>query len=144
MVRMNGVEGLLVWASSQSLVGRQTGVYCGDCMGLSFSTGSWRCLYGSRSGRHGPVVCCLGTCCIILRETLYESAHIRGYWLSTSSEARITMGHIRRFSGRQSALHYRRFRSALLLTMVTLSTFCLRVSCGVSIRWGSLTFKLVL
>jgi hypothetical protein len=144
VVRMNGVEGLLVWASSQSLVGRQTGVYCGAGIGLSFSIRSWRCLYWSRRGRHGPVVCCLDTCCVILRETLYESAHIGGYWLSTSSEAQVTMGHIRRFSGRQSALHYRRHRSALLLTMVTLSTFCLRVSCGVSIRWGSLTFKLAL
>src|SRR5437762_14356643 len=31
-----------------------------------------RCLYGIYRGRHGPVVRCLGTCCIILRVTRYD------------------------------------------------------------------------
>ena len=125
-------------------VERRTGVYYGDCMGLSFSNRSWRCLYGSRRGRHGPVVRCLGTCCVILRETLYDRLTLEGTGHRPPRRCRslwdILGGSLADCRPYTTAGN----RSALLLTMVTLSTFCLRVSCGVSIRWGSLTFKLAL
>src|SRR5277367_2607524 len=75
---MNGAEGLLVWASSQSKSWASDWSILRRLYGSIHSNRSWRCLYGSRRGRHGPVVCCLGTCCVILRVTLYDQLTLEG------------------------------------------------------------------
>ena len=75
------------------------------------------------------MVRCLGTCCVILRVTLYYPLTLEGTSYRPPRRCRCLWDIL--VGSPADCRHYTTAGSwlALLLTMVTLSTFCLRVSC---------------